>query len=238
MPIAVSLEHVIRQQPSLLDYSSTETLGTAVDKSQGTVGCLATALTSERGENDSDVLGQEEGRSRWATIEHDIESKDNQVEHDRSNKECENSTSNKQPSLSIPDIGATSDGERQVERRGRGDDTRNPDGLGPPSGHSKNKTRSREHTENGKTEDIGEKNDSAKFSGRQHPTFRLNKIQCDYDNVTAKVNCRRSPRNTPPGDPSMSCKFGPASRWGELSKAHLEFRRLGTAGECQSCGGT
>lgn len=69
----------------------------------------------------------------------------------------------------------------------------------------------------------------------QHHSRRSsrNGSSSNYDGVRAKakVNSRRSPRCTPPGEISMTSKCGPASRWGELSKAHLEFRRLGTAGE-------
>lgn len=59
------------------------------------------------------------------------------------------------------------------------------------------------------------------------------KISSDdaYAATVAKVNTRRSPRTTPPGEVSMTSPFGPASRWGELSKAHLEFHRMSTAGE-------
>ncbi|CAM9998853.1 unnamed protein product, partial [Ectocarpus sp. 12 AP-2014] len=49
--------------------------------------------------------------------------------------------------------------------------------------------------------------------------------------VTAKVKTKRSPRRPVPGYLS-ACRdgLGAASRWGALSKAHLEFHRLGTAG--------
>lgn len=48
--------------------------------------------------------------------------------------------------------------------------------------------------------------------------------------VPAKVESRRLPRTISPGEISMASNFGPASRWGELSKAHVEFHRMGTAG--------
>lgn len=59
------------------------------------------------------------------------------------------------------------------------------------------------------------------------------KISSDdaYAATVARVDTRRSPRTTPPGEVSMTAPFGPASRWGELSKAHLEFHRLSTAGK-------
>ncbi|CAM9715633.1 unnamed protein product, partial [Ectocarpus sp. 12 AP-2014] len=49
--------------------------------------------------------------------------------------------------------------------------------------------------------------------------------------VMAKVKTKRSPRRPVPGYLS-ACRdgLGAASRWGALSKAHLEFHRLGTAG--------
>lgn len=50
--------------------------------------------------------------------------------------------------------------------------------------------------------------------------------------VAAKVKTRRSPRRKLPAYLSASPNgLGAASRWGALSKAHLEFHRLGTAGE-------
>lgn len=237
MSSAFSLAEVITQEPSLLDYSFAETLGRDADTSQRTVADLATESTIEGGEPDCDVVGQKGSGPTWTTIEHNVESTDHHVEHGRSNSICEKSTRKQQPSLSMPDSGATSCGEREAmeHRDGRNDD-RYSDRLSPPRGHEVNKTRRRVDTRIGKTEDVDVKNGVAKLDGHKHPACRLNKVQCDYDTITAKVNCRRSPRNTPPGDTSMSSKFGPASRWGELSKAHLEFRRLGTAGECRSCG--
>lgn len=52
------------------------------------------------------------------------------------------------------------------------------------------------------------------------------------DGIAAKVKTRHSPRRKLPAYLSASPNgFGAASRWGALSKAHLEFHRLGTAGE-------
>lgn len=50
--------------------------------------------------------------------------------------------------------------------------------------------------------------------------------------VMAKVKTKRSPRRPVPGYLS-ACRdgLGAASRWGALSRAHLEFHRLDTAGE-------
>lgn len=57
------------------------------------------------------------------------------------------------------------------------------------------------------------------------------------DGIAAKVKTRRSPRRKLPAYLSASPDgFGAASRWGALSKAHLEFHRLGTAGEYGSTG--
>lgn len=54
------------------------------------------------------------------------------------------------------------------------------------------------------------------------------------DGVAAKVQTRHSPRRKLPAYLSASPNgFGAASRWGALSKAHLEFHRLGTAGQCR-----
>ena len=54
------------------------------------------------------------------------------------------------------------------------------------------------------------------------------------DGVAAKVKTRHSPRRKLPAYLSASPDgLGAASRWGALSKAHLEFHRLGTAGECR-----
>lgn len=56
--------------------------------------------------------------------------------------------------------------------------------------------------------------------------------------VMAKVKTRRSPRRPIPGYLSASRDgLGAASRWGALSKAHLEFHRLGTAGACRDSWG-
>lgn len=73
---------------------------------------------------------------------------------------------------------------------------------------------------------------SSRFNG--NPNDNKNMVMTTsigYEHVGPKVHSRRSPRQTPPGDVSMTSDFGPASRWGELSKAHVEFHRLGTAGE-------
>lgn len=54
------------------------------------------------------------------------------------------------------------------------------------------------------------------------------------DGIAAKVKTRHSPRRKLPAYLSASPDgLGAASRWGALSKAHLEFHRLGTAGKCR-----
>lgn len=55
--------------------------------------------------------------------------------------------------------------------------------------------------------------------------------QHSYDQVLAKVQTRRlQGRKLPRHFESSPSSCGAASRWGELSKAHLEFYRLGTSG--------
>lgn len=57
-------------------------------------------------------------------------------------------------------------------------------------------------------------------------------------NMTAKVGTHRSPGRKLPGYLSASPDgFGAASRWGALSKAHLEYHRLNTAGDKGEGGG-
>lgn len=59
-----------------------------------------------------------------------------------------------------------------------------------------------------------------------------NEADGNFCNVLPKVSTRRSPKSKLPAYlSSSSVSFGAASRWGELSKVHLEFHRLGTAGE-------
>lgn len=68
--------------------------------------------------------------------------------------------------------------------------------------------------------------------GRHYHQYSDGYFTSGYGNVLAKVKTRRSPRSKLPGYLSTSPdSFGAASRWGALSKAHLEFHRLGTAGE-------
>lgn len=56
----------------------------------------------------------------------------------------------------------------------------------------------------------------------------------DVNGIAAKVKTRHSPKRKLPAYLSASPNgFGAASRWGALSKAHLEFHRLDTAGEYQ-----
>lgn len=82
-------------------------------------------------------------------------------------------------------------------------------------------------------------NDGAAGSGEGAVADTGGGGESSLDSISAKVKTRRSPRRKLPDYLSASPdRLGAASRWGALSKAHLEFHRLGTAGECRGESGT
>eukprot|EP00752_Nemacystus_decipiens_P012939 g11452.t1 len=80
-------------------------------------------------------------------------------------------------------------------------------------------------------EDRGARRGAGAGAGEGGPVPGIDINESLLDAVTAKVKTRHTPRRRLPAYLSASPDgFGAASRWGALSKAHLEFHRLGTAG--------
>lgn len=188
MSTASSLECGYREEPSLIDFSTTNDVGVAVCEKRDGVQRVESPTAStgdEQGESNDDerVLQHDEGGNQNGQVslrrapEHDTEHEPRHVpRHDV------------EPTDDAPEHDDNTFAEASTTTEAR-------------PGHQE---RAR-----------------CKTKCKGHGNKR----------ILAKVDSRRKLRHSPPGSTPMSSKFGPASRWGELSKAHLEFRRLGTARE-------
>lgn len=234
-----------QEQPSLLDYSQEQTIGTVsvsgtifsggVVVAQGMGGgdydsrssCVGGGLPRLEGSVEGFVLGDHAQNDSYCCIsgtEHDADDNFNDVAH----------TTTKHTATSSTTCTATGNSSGRTTKEDGLRGAQQSKKSASPTGKNSGSRLSAETQRNGDGgRDFLHQQRGERAVGRVEEIDGIAKLE----GIVAKVKTRRSPRRKLPGYLSASPDgFGAASRWGALSKAHLEFHRLGTAGEHRELG--